>query len=429
MNWPVLFDLATSAPALYESACRQSPNLARACDAFREDPPLPSSAEMGREGRIYRPPRHYRSYCYELADDAPTDDLSSDVLVVKGAEIALDDYPKLIEWLKSRPCRNYIKNRSMIDNLAIRERKVPGAMTLHEAEVEKNIGLAVHRAHLEHYGTLAHIPVPVLTLGVPDEKVERAKSILKSTLVQAGWERIEPHIDHGLAIFIYYYPSAPLRLDQVLEYGALREQVPEWADIGGLGTAKKMPSFLSSALQNFDAEAAFEGWMQLFVRLLYLDFLPFTSNAIMHGSMLASSNLCIDGGGCDIDSIVSMKDYPDDHFIMESFISSVGQLHRTVATAFGLPADQGELDNLIYGFLLAQFRRIIEQERRETVQLHPLIERVLSLQSFMDAAELVPYLSRIPGAKLAHVTSLSDSNNRYFEPQHDESGATLQEEN
>lgn len=388
MSYEILFDLQKEAPALYEEVCQKSPRLGETIEQFRSEPKFPSSSKIGREGRYFRLPGYFRTFCYELADHAPTSDLSSDVLVVRGADAILDDYGQYVRWLGERAVTkipghmDMPGHRNMADDISLVRRRAPGALLRSEAATEATTGVDVHRRHLELYGELAHLPVPLLTFALPEERAERAARLLRENLSDIAWNYISGYVHHGLAISLSYYPTAPLRLDQVLTF---RSDGPD-----------AFPEFARDALRNADLFSASGAWMRMFVRLLYVGYLPTSTFLNALTNVLQSSSVCLDGGFRTVSSLYPLDQAPNDGFVTVSVTRCVDELRQVIAAVFEMSGSQEAVAGLLGAILWGRLSLLVEEERAAGGQLDPRVARVFGLSEVRNLMTIAPHFRATP---------------------------------
>lgn len=307
-----VFNLSSESRDIFEALVLQTPQLLESLEYLQLKIPLPKNASSNIDGRFYRLPNHNRSFCYSLAQSRSM--IDAPVLVFKGSEPLLQDFPIMIEWMLQTPLRR--SSRVMADHFPLSEGKIPGALSLSEATREAQIALEVQKKHLQHYGELARLPVPLLIHSIAEEKRDKCAGLLRRKLSRSAFDRIEPLIQHGLAIYVYYYPSAPIRANY-------------WGDLA----APQIRQFIQETLN--EDEVVTE-WVKLVVRLLYLGYLPYTVRNEGLGACMDFGNATLDGGFCDPDSIVPIEADMDDEFFRESAIQSLAHLQNTVRMLLGL---------------------------------------------------------------------------------------------
>lgn len=308
----VVFDLGRENKGVADALNAQTPVVASNLEAIRRRIPLPHNAGTGMESHFYRLPNHNRSFCFSLAEtdaffDAPA-------LVFKGTEPLLPDFPTLVDWMLQAPLRK--STRVMGDHFPLAEGKIPGVLSLKEATREAQIALEVQQKHLRHYGELARIPVPLAIHALQSAQTARCTAVLQQKLSQPAFERIEPLLGGGLAVYVYYYPTAPVRANY-------------W---GGVGS----PQLAEYIKRSLSHEHTIAGWVKLLVRLFYLGYLPYSVRNEGLGACMDPGNAALDGGFCDPDSIIPISTSADDEFFHEAVIQSLAMLQNTVELALGL---------------------------------------------------------------------------------------------
>ena len=294
-----IFDLALESREVLDTLVDRTPEVRHALDDLRRSIPLPRTAVPGIDGRLFRLPNHNRSFCYSVVH--PRVGANSPVLVIKGAEPLLRDFPLMIDWMLQAPLRK--STRVMADHFPLAEGKIPGALSLKEALGEARIALDVQQRHLRYYGELARIPVPMFVYLLSDEDQDACITLLRKKLSQSAFERIGPLVREGLAIYIYYYPSPPVRANYLSEL--------------------RTPQF-----KQFVEPAADEGltilhWTRLLIRLLYLGYLPYSVRNEGLGACMDFGNAALDGGFCDPDSIIPIDTKVDDELFCESVVQTL----------------------------------------------------------------------------------------------------------
>lgn len=301
-----IFDLECESKELLDALIQRTPEVRDAFDALRESIPLPRTAVPGIDGRLYRLPNHNRSFCYSLV--YPEGGAKSPVLVVKGAEPLLGDFPLMIDWMLQAPLRK--STRVMADHFPLAEGKIPGALSLKEALSEARIALDVQKRHLTHYGELARIPIPLFVYPFSDDDNDACATTLRNKLSQSAFDRIGPLLREGLGVYVYYYPSPPVRANYL---GELRT-----------------PQFKQFVEPTSDEGHTVFHWARLLIRLLYLGYLPYSVRNEGLGACMDFGNAALDGGFCDPDSIIPIDAKVDDEFFCESVVQTLRIFQNTV---------------------------------------------------------------------------------------------------
>jgi hypothetical protein len=237
----------------------------------------------------------------------------------------------------------------------------------------------VQKRHLNHYGELARIPTPLAIHVVDESKAERAIAMLRTKLSSAAFARIEVLLQSELAIYIYYYPIAPIRSNY-------------W---GGIVSTK----LAEHIKRTFNREVAVADWAKLMTRLIYLGFLPYNVRNEGLGACMDYGNATLDGGFCDPDSIIPVEESPDDEFYYESIVQSLVNLQNTIKLTLGISIDSS-LYPSINEFACGQFVRhlvnsAILTEKRPALRLDERFQRIMAPHSVSDVSLITKRKKRI----------------------------------
>ena len=223
----------------------------------------------------------------------------------------------------------------------------PGAVPLDECDREQRMAAAVHERHLSVYGELAQTPVPLFVHRCSTGDTTRYVDALRRHLPPQAFERVDARARAGCGVSVSYYPTAPIRVDDLRVLA---------------GTAPGRRVAVS------DGEDTIIAWCRLFARLLHLGLMPFAPWNTGRGSCVDPGNACIDGGFADLLMLVPFESIPDDRWFRRSVLASVRLLGHTVsvfAVSIGdHPAGPPDLtlDPLTLVYLAPRLLRQIESE-------------------------------------------------------------------
>jgi hypothetical protein len=338
-----VFDLQSASPSVFAALREAAPRAVPAIERLRTGgiPLMPSSAP-GEHGDLYRLKGHNRSVCMALTDDAST----ADVVVLKGSEPLIADFGA---W-----------PRPLAEHFPLFEGKAPGTVLLAEAMAEAATALDVQARHLQHYGTLMRMPVPLLVWRLGEPEASQTIARLRARISAMAFERLEAGLRHGIGVLAYYYPAPPVRVHAA----------------GRAAFLRPAPAALASH-QNL-LERAVPGWITIGARLLWLGLLPTTPLSWRLGDIFDPNNACLDGGVCDVSSIHPITLETGDGFFVRSVAMSMGGLRMAIARAFNVSL--GELpsnyEQELTGFYLSDFvkramERALEAEARPSLTLDP----------------------------------------------------------
>jgi len=186
----------------------------------------------------------------------------------------------------------------------------PGAMPLDECDRAQRLAAALHERHLTRYGELAHAPVPLAVHRCSAEDTARCVEALRWRLPGPAFERAAAPARPGCGVSVWYYPTAPMRVDDLRLLAAADPRLRPAPAAG---------------------EETVAGWCRQFARLLHLGFMPFAPWNAVRGSCVDAAGACIDGGFAALSTLVPFEAIPDDGWFRRSLVDSIRRLSRTVA--------------------------------------------------------------------------------------------------
>jgi hypothetical protein len=366
----IVFDISSAAPALLARLAKTSPRITESLETLRSVIPLPSLAPK-TSSPFYRLPFHNRSFCYALQKTRADGLLSSDVLVFKGAEPMLPGFARSVRWMRDTPfVRSYESpmDGSIHDRIAsyfpLREGKVPGVLTLNEARDEAKHALRIHLLHLATYGELAPIPLPLLIHEMSPAFATRAQAALERHLPARAFERCKALMAEGIATYIYYFPVAPLR-------------------VGDAGHPLVQKFLEKQRIELPPATALVQSWVRLFVRLLYLRQLPFTASSAGLGCCFDPGNATvINGGCCDLDSVLPLEESPDLVFTLSAVDMALAQLAVPVDYILSLEIPGKVFARARTALMARMIEEFVGSEARPGLRLVPEIRDLLLADSY-----------------------------------------------
>lgn len=280
-----VFTIAERAPRVQDALLAAVPWLAAELEQLGKQLPVPPASKPFVEGQMMRLPQSNRTvYFAPRRLDQPA---SSDrgVFVMKGQEPLCDDFERTLTHLAS------VQVGRTLEEFALEEQKAPCSVFVAEALTEATRAVEVQAKHLEVYGGLARLPVPLLVHRHDDEVLALSAARFQRVLSSHAYAAIEPFVGRGLGTYVYYYPSLPLRALQV-----------------GRSLPEHVPTRLAMLRAVLDPEALLQRWTQLFVRLVYLGYLPASRGVLLTGNCCQAQNAVVDGGFVDVDSITPIGD-------------------------------------------------------------------------------------------------------------------------
>lgn len=362
------------------------PLLRQTVEGLIDALPTPPTVAAFTSGPFCRPPTSYRSfYFFPGGDDEPGAGAGGGAIAFKGLEPCAPDFCDLLaDFRRAGPSPHDIA-----EHFVFEERKVPGCLTLDDALFEADRSSWYQSAHLAAYGASAHTPSPLFVFRHDDETVARTSEALRGQLSAPAFRVVERELEHGLGVYVYYYPTLPIRaqdIDFLLHGVTFRERL------------------LAIMRDVCDPDEVVDGWVRGFIRMLYCGFLPGSLASLRTGICCQPQNACIDGGFVDLDSLTRFDELIDDtaifaalQFSVDSLIDSVraliaGRIDPSRGEGSAIRIDLHHFREYVLGLL----RAAIEPEARHDLQLDARVSTYLKpvpqFGAFID--RLTTYYSR-----------------------------------
>lgn len=351
-------------PQLANALLSEHPALFNIVQEVESAIPLPPTVPVTVTQRFYRLPNHWRSVCFSLG--SPSDALpmlAKPVLVFKGLEPFLQDFGEYLSWMAHTRIRRAPLPIAELFPFSLS--KAPGVVSMNELRRECRASDAVQASHLQHYGTFARIPIPIVVHRSTSEDVSICLETLRQRLLPEAFDRVQSYVEGGIGFGVFYYPRAPVRVAD-LDYRQLFE-----------GQLESFPS----------AESVVNKWVSLTARLLILRFMPHATWNYGTGCCLDTGNACVDGGICDLDSIVSFGLLSDNHNFYRSLYESIEFLRVTISKFLGL--ERQDADQVFRQLSTSYVKRLLieacEKESQSGLSVDP---RVMSCLGKVTEAAL-----------------------------------------
>ena len=374
------FDAEVDRPRLVSALEPLCPEIRPILAGLRRSIPLAPHATEGVTGQFYRLPGHFRSVCCAIPEhDDPMQLWNGDVVCFKGTEPLMRDLDDYLAWMMGARFRGSDLPLGLHFPLVVNV--PPGAVPLDECLREERMAAAVHERHLAVYGELAQAPVPLLVHRFDNLQNGRYAAALHEQLPPQAFERIEARARGGCGVSVWYYPTAPIRVDDLRVI-----------------TTSAPPLRVAPE----EGEETVTGWCRLFARLLHLGFMPFAPWNRGRGSCVDAGNACIDGGFADLLMLVPFESIPDDRWFGLSLLSSIQMLTHTVAVfthALGRrTAAPGILmEPLAQSMLWPRLARAISEETPQGQGADRRLDAYLDVRSLAELLALTDARGPTPG--------------------------------
>ena len=305
----IVWNLSDHCPPLVQGWHQQYPGLADLPQELEAGFMAQALPVAGSWGIYHRPFGHWRAlYRWEgqrgclafKGSEAYTRDL--DVLY----DALLDRYA-VIHYSVSRPGvpePTASTTVSVLDRFLFVESKFPGVVLLSEAMAEAERSASVQWAHLQRYGCLARVPLPLVVYRVDEQVAQRVVDCCCARVSrdQQGW--VHNLAAQGMAILVYWYPELPLRVSHASQ---------------------------PALAQGIDPASVVAGWITLVARLMGLGYAPADPRSALRGSCVEAQNLTLDGGMVDLDSLRPLDSFRNSAEIFEALERSLELLSRSIA--------------------------------------------------------------------------------------------------
>jgi hypothetical protein len=243
-------------------------------------------------------------------------------------------------------------------------------MPIDECQREQRLTSAFQQRHLDRYGELAQVPLPLLVHEYTGRDVARYVDTVGRHLPNAAFERIEGRARTGLGIEIYYYPNSPVRVENLQHAG-----VPLAVDVDS-------------------AEDTIKRWATLAARLLSLRFMPYVTWNRAWGSCLDFGNACLDGGFCDLLSLTPFESIGNNRLFRACLRDTVGVFTETVSLFCKTLSHthQNQSDSSMDPLCASFARSVLVDSVRREGHVGGMDERVTAFVSELSLADVLEAL-------------------------------------
>lgn len=347
VNLHIAFDAEIATPHLVDQVALVAPQIRDLMASLRHGLPLMPHSGVGPMGGggFFRLPNHYRSISHVLKSRA--DNQSAGVVVFKGTEPLIPDFPSYLEWMLEAPFR--FAQLAMGLHFSLEMKLPPAAMWIEECLAEQRVASGLQQRYLDRYGVIARLPVPLFVFKMNPEQNASYREVVRAKLSADAFNKIKNKISDGLGIEVYFYPELPVRVAD-LPVGNVRET-------------------FKAALGLDQVEETIGKWTRLFAEMLCLDVMPYAPWHSGMGSCVDYGNACIDGGFNDLLTLVSFDAIPSDRLFRSSLQESVRMLADTIVTMAAVslaipPAGEPDVVSFAAEYVREKLREHVLEIRR-----------------------------------------------------------------
>lgn len=364
----ISWDMRDHAPGLLDGlGPRVVGELLGEVEAIARAAPVARSFRPLQDGRVVRPSGHQRAYYLRLE--------AGGVVALKGTEVQAGDLDRAFDELADDRLAN---QRSVLEHFVVAEHKLPMALLHDEAIAEATMAFELQVAYLARYRALARVPLPLLVLRWSDDDAAAFARRLQPRLSNRAQVIAHGLMARGLGIYVYFYPTLPERLAQLPRTAG--------AGVDHRGFAARYDALATTR----DPKQILERWLQLFVRMLGLGYLPCNLAHIGTGQCVDPNNAVLDGGFVDLDSLqpIAPLDAASFHETLVYSLASLAGIvqHLLVGTTkLAFHAGMDPLSSLPMHAVCAKLGRLIEQEQASGVVFDPRLLAVFSPADPLDS--------------------------------------------
>jgi hypothetical protein len=374
----IVWNLDAEAPRLAQALEAAAPWTRAASDELRARMPVARTCRVFRAGAFFRPAGHYRAIYMEGPGEG--------VFAIKGTELFANDVRDTLLNIKHARHPQADNKHSTLEHFPIIEQKVPMACLVDEAVAEARRAQQFQAAHLERYGELANVPIPLIVIRWPDRVAAAFRDTLLPLLSQRAAELVDLRMGRGLAAYVYYYRNPPLRAEHI--DAALEIKV---APHDGYRAR------LAALEERADPRQVVHEWVALVARMFALGFIPCTHAAHETGQCLRAMNAVIDGGFVDLDSMQRISELRSDDELVETLLVSLQELTDTIArfvlgsalsrSKFG--PSSALVSHAVFALLRDELRAAMEEEARHGAVFDPRLDSLLGRRDLFSALDQV----------------------------------------
>lgn len=374
----IVWSLDTEAPELARALEAIAPWTRAAHDEMRRRMPFGRTCRTFSAGAFFRPAGHYRAIYMHGSGQG--------VLAIKGTELFAEDVRNTLVSIKHGRHPQADKKHSNLEHFPLIEQKVPMAVLVDEAITEARKAQLFQASHLERYGELANVPIPLIAIRWPQRAVAAFRDTLMPLLSGRAAELVDQRMACGLAAYVYFYRNPPLRAMHIDT--ALESKVSPHDGYRGR---------LAALEERADPRQVIHDWIALVARMLALGYMPCTHASHETGQCLRSMNAVIDGGFVDLDSMQLLSEMRSEDELIETVLVSLQELTDSVMTfALGSALSRSNIGpstamiaQAVFALVRDELRTAMDEEARNGAVFDPRLATLLGRGDMFDGLDSV----------------------------------------
>lgn len=373
---PTVFDAERGTPELIDALAGKAPYIRAVMASLRESLPLVPHSGIGPIGRsgFFRLPKHYRSVSFILPPTDPRDPQSSPgVIVFKGTEPLLADFPEYFDWMLGAPFR--ASPLPLALHFPLDMKLPPSAMWIEECVAEQAVSSRIQQQYLSRHGRLARLPLPLFVFRMTPQQNARYEEVIRGRLSDDAIRKIKNKLTDGMGVEVYYYPELPVRVAD-LSVGNVRET-------------------FKAALEVEQVEETFNRWTKLLAEMLCLDYMPYVPWHHGMGGCVDVGNVCIDGGFNDMLTLVPFDGIPDEVLFRHSLQASIRMLADSMVSmavaslGTSQPGAESDVTSLAVAHLTKNLREHVLANERDGHAVNARLKRFFDPSEAADIFNLL----------------------------------------
>lgn len=368
-----VFDAEAGTPELIDAIAAELPQIRDVMASLRNSLPLAPHSGVGPIGRsgFYRIPNHYRSVCFVLPPRAANEP-SPGVIVFKGTEPLIADFPTYFDWMLGAPFRGSPLPLAL--HFPLDMKLPPAAMWIEECVAEQKVTSTVQQLFFKRHGRLARLPVPLFVFKMTPQQVARYEEVILTGVPADGMKKIRNKLIDGLGVEVYYYPELPVRAADLF-----------------VGNAREA---LKASLGTEQVEDTFRKWIKLLAEVLCLDYMPFAPWHHGMGGCVDPGNACIDGGFNDLLTLVPFDTILTDALFRRSLMATIQMLGESMvamsAASVGVPAAaESDASALAASYITEGLRHHIGAAAQQGLEIDPRLTSFFNAPEAADIARIL----------------------------------------